>query len=106
MWRLEWGEQEAWLIEHAAEGDEDTPLADKPEIETHLLWIYNAFWALHGDRHQGMGRAGKLPFLAIDRYAERYGIDGDLFEYFHDLLTRLDAAFMAWDPPAEKTKQE
>lgn len=35
--------------------------------------------------------------MAIDRYAERYGISGvDEFERFQILLRRMDDAYLAW----------
>jgi hypothetical protein len=74
-----------------------TALLGKPEIENHLVFFWNAFWALNGDRQIGsMGGIGSIPFVAIDRYADRYGINGrDEFDRFHALIQRLDKAFAA-----------
>lgn len=40
---------------------------------------------------------GPVPWSAIDRYAERHGIDDpDEYERFVRLIRTLDAAFLAW----------
>jgi hypothetical protein len=48
-------------------------------------------------------RPGRIPFSAIDRYAERYEIEGEAFDLLVDLVNRLDSAFMKWD--AEKARE-
>jgi hypothetical protein len=37
---------------------------------------------------------GAIPFEAIDRYAVRYGYNGDEFDEFHRLIRATDAAFL------------
>ncbi|MFC5421949.1 hypothetical protein ACFPOB_20515 [Bosea eneae] len=56
----------------------------------------DAFWALTGDRQLGaLGGAGRIPFSAIDRWADRYGIsDLDAFERLKTLIDVLDAEFL------------
>ena len=61
--------------------------------------MWRAFWDLSGDRHQGMGRSGAIPFAAVDRWAERYEVGRNDFEYFHTLLKAMDAEYLAWTPP-------
>jgi hypothetical protein len=78
-----------------------------------------AFWRLHGDRPSivtgysvAMGatviepRPSKIPFLAIDRYAERYGIVGEAFDMLLDLLGVLDTEYLAWDAEQAQTRAE
>lgn len=44
-----------------------------------------------------MGGCGYIPFVAIDRYAARYGIVGvDEFERFQTLLRQMDDAYLSW----------
>lgn len=51
-----------------------------------------------------MGGSGPIPFVAIDRYADRFGIaPGDAFVRFHSLLKRMDAVFV--EHMAEKAAQ-
>ena len=53
----------------------------------------------------GLGGVGPIPFVAIDRYAERFGVaPGDDFVRFHTLLKRMDATFL--EHMAEKAKQK
>lgn len=77
-------------------------LLNEPEIPEHLAFAHDAFWDLCSDRpmtlaFQGMAGLphmvfGAIPFLAIDRYATRYGIDTvDDFERFHALVSACDA---------------
>jgi hypothetical protein len=79
-------------------GEEPSALKRRPELRPYLTSIWNAFLALSGDRQVGAaGSVQRIPFTAIDRYAERYGIDnGDEFERFHALMSRLDAAYLQW----------
>ena len=60
--------------------------------------MWHAFGALSGDRALGdAGRIGQIPFLAVDRYAARFGPhDADEFERFFTLLRRMDAAYIEW----------
>ena len=40
------------------------------------------------------GHPGPIPFLAIDRYAERLDLDEEEFVYFRELIRRMDDAFI------------
>lgn len=73
-------------------------IADRVDPAKHLLIVWRAFWALTNDRQFGaLGGCGYIPFMAIDRYAERYGISGvDEFERFQTLLRQMDDAYLAW----------
>jgi len=39
---------------------------------------------------------GPIPWLAVDRYAERYSITGDNFLDLCDILHEMDEAFLAY----------
>lgn len=54
---------------------------------------HEAFWALNSSRSMGMGPGG-IPFLAIDRYAARYGIED--FERFHRLILAMDSVYLEY----------
>lgn len=76
----------------AAEGEVPKAIDDRPPLKRYLLPIWDAFHALAGDRHIGMG-VGPIPFSAIDRYATRFGIAGrDEFARFHALISAMDVA--------------
>lgn len=65
------------------------------EVEPHLEIEWQAFWLLSSERQIGMG-LGPIGWSAIDRYAERNGIDGsDELDRFHRLIRAMDAAFLA-----------
>ena len=81
-------------------------LANKPDRELpqaflnpirpapHLAFIWSAFWDLSTDRSSGMG-VGPIPFSAIDRFAERYGIhDLDDFDTFKALIHEMDGVYL------------
>lgn len=42
-----------------------------------------------------MGGAGGIPFLAIDAYARRRGLEGEEFDVFLKLLRACDAELLA-----------
>lgn len=66
-------------------------LAARPTIETHLDFVWRAFNALSGDRQTIQGWVGQIPFTAIDRFANRYGIDDrDEFDVFHEQIKAMD----------------
>jgi hypothetical protein len=73
-----------------------------PDLETrvapapHLLFHWAAFAALSTDRQVGMG-IGPIPWTALDRYAERHGInDPDERERFERLIRAMDREFVKW----------
>ncbi len=39
---------------------------------------------------------GRIPWRLIDRFAARYGIVGEEFEFLHEIVTQLDDERMAW----------
>jgi hypothetical protein len=79
----------------ASEGEPPKALLDKPDMRPGLVFFYEGFWALSGDRQTGMGGAGPISFGAIDCYARRAGITGrDDFERFRVLITRMDQAYL------------
>jgi hypothetical protein len=99
-WRLQWGEREQWLLDLAAEeGLDPKALQDKPDVPAHLLGVWRAFWDLNHDRSFGFGR-GPIPFTAIDRYAVRFGHEGEAFERLFMLIRALDAEFLTLTAPS------
>ena len=68
------------------------PLANEPEVPYAGREAWDAFWKLSGSRTVGMGSVGGIPFLAVDRWADRYGVRD--FETFHRLIVAMDAAYL------------
>lgn len=51
---------------------------------------------LVGDRSLGFGAAGRIPFTAIERYAQLIGITNpDAVRRFVALIQRMDSAYLA-----------
>ncbi len=72
-------------------------LPEEPKVKPHLTFYWDAFWELGADRHTGFS-LGRIPFLAIDRFAGRYGIvELDEFDRFKSLIRGLDAAFRTFE---------
>lgn len=42
-------------------------------------------------------RPRSIPFSSIDRYAQRFGIEGSAFDLLLDLIDKIDGAFLKWD---------
>ncbi|NEV75464.1 hypothetical protein DYI24_00010 [Rhodopseudomonas sp. BR0C11] len=68
--------------------------------------VWRAWHALRFDRHYGaFGGQTQISFLAIDRYAARYGISGTEFETFFALICAMDDEYLQHVArEAEKTK--
>lgn len=74
-----------------------TPWWDKrPEIPDSAAWFRAAYSALTTTRPVGMS-VGPIPWTAVDRYAERYGIEGDAFERLTVWVRMMDQAARADD---------
>lgn len=42
-----------------------------------------------------MGGVGPIAWMAVDRYAERYGLDDDAYERFVALIREMDGTYLA-----------
>lgn len=79
----------------AAEGEDIPALRGRIDPADHLAFVWDAFWALQGDRHLGFGSVGPIPHLAIDAYASRYGIaDLDEFDRLRRLVAAMDGVWL------------
>ncbi|WP_443136519.1 phage tail assembly chaperone [Methylobacterium sp. Leaf106] len=89
---MEWGERAEWLADLAEEdGIEPKALIDRPDLPEHLIFAWDAFWRLSGDRQLGFGSPGPIQFASIDRYAERFGILAtEEFDRFCRLVRAMD----------------
>lgn len=95
---MDWGADAERII--AAVGNGPLPplpfLENRPELAAHLAFEWRAFLELSTDRPVGFSGAGPIPWVAIDRYAVRYGVhDPDDFEAFLTRIRALDAAWLA-----------
>ena len=73
----------------------------------HLSEAWAAFWRLSADRPVYIvtiplpdgssvteARHGAIPFLAIDAYCRRFGIEGEAFHDFYALVSAMDQAWL------------
>lgn len=60
-------------------------LLNAPELNPGSYFFWNAFIELNSCRDDG-----EIPWTAIDRYARRYKIDGELFEDLVETINALD----------------
>lgn len=67
-------------------------VATRPDLFGHLQFEWIAFRALSTDRQIGMAM-GPIPWLAIDRFASRYGLVGDDFDRLCEIIQAMDGAF-------------
>lgn len=92
---MQWG-GEVEFLEDVEEilGRPTQALESRPELPADLQLFLDAFHDLSGDRQIGFGAVGSITFTAIDRYAERHGIEGDDFERLKLLIKELDGVFL------------
>lgn len=86
----------ALLAEYLAIGEEPPPGLIPPDLEPGADTYLEAWNALAYDRPLGQGFIGSIPFMTIDRYAERIGLTGpDEFARFARLVRAMDAEYVA-----------
>ena len=69
-----------------------------PEAE----FFFDAFWRLSPSRQSGMGE-GRIPFEAIDRFADRAGLASGLeFDRFERMIRAMDDEFLDRRKPKDK----
>lgn len=67
----------------------------RPEVEPEGIPYWDAFWELSTDRQVGMG-TGPIPFSALDRYADRFGLSApDDFDRFRAIVRAMDDAYLS-----------
>lgn len=71
----------------------EIPIA-RPTIPESLVWVWNAFNDLAGDRPFTLAGAGPIPWSVRQRYAEHLGLDEDEAGEFHALIRALDSTWL------------
>lgn len=64
-----------------------------PALDPDVAWALEAFDHLSRDRQMGFS-AGPIPWTAIDRYARRHGIKGEMFTDLVRFIIALDSEFL------------
>lgn len=70
-------------------------LLAKPELHGGLDWYLAAFWDLSADRPLGASGIGAIPFVAIDTWARRHGVEGDQFVRLKEVIRAADREYIA-----------
>ncbi len=79
-------------------------MLERPELPEHLALYSEAFRDLASTRQLGaLGGAGEIPWTAIDRYAQRYGLDFDGFERLRWAIGIQDGVYL--EHLAQKAKE-
>lgn len=80
-------------------------VAARPDLFGHLIFEWSAFRSLSTDRPIGLAM-GPIPWSSIDRFADRYAIDGDEFDRFAALIQAMDETFRGYhERQAENAKR-
>jgi hypothetical protein len=79
-------------------------LPPEAELPSGAEYLYEAFWQCSTDRPQSGFGVHQIPFSAIDRYATRYGIEGEEFDLLLSSVRALDEEFV--QIMADKLKNE
>ena len=83
-------------------------IQNAPELSAGLGLYYTAFLDLHGCRQLGHA-LGPIDWLTIDRYCERYKLEGEQYEDMHYFVSHMDAAYLKYEndkAEAERKKLE
>jgi hypothetical protein len=67
---------------------------DRPEIEPHLQFHWDAFNELATERQIGMAM-GPIPRSAIKAYAAEFSFTADEFDDFNQIIRAMDAEYMS-----------
>lgn len=70
-------------------------ILNAPEVLPGLEFYYHAFVELSTCRNVGMVE-GPIPWIAMDTYAQRLGLEGDDYEYFTTLLQTVDMMYLSY----------
>ena len=66
---------------------------ERPSVDAGNELYLNAFYELDGERHIGMS-IGRIPWSAIQFYADHNGFDDNQTEALHMLIQKLDAVHL------------
>ena len=71
-------------------------IAEAPQLIVGLGFYYKAFLDLGSCRSMGMGGEGRIPWMAVQEYAIRNGMEEDEFEDLWTLICLLDGAYLKY----------
>jgi len=66
---------------------------DRPDVEPHLVWLWNAFWELGTERQLGMS-VGPIPGSSIREYLRDIDLDDADHERARAIIRKADNAYL------------
>lgn len=78
-------------------------IANAPELNLGLEFVYSSFWELSTTRPTGWG-FGPIPWNAIASFCDRYEMDDEESEDFSFLSRAMDRAFLEHHAEKDKNK--
>ncbi len=94
------------MIEQAKKNRRPVPdkIMNAPVLFPGLAFYYAAFMTLSSCRPVGMAE-GRIPWTVVKDYALHYGLDDEEFDILWELITRVDAAYLAWQNKRSSKKE-
>lgn len=92
-----------WSVEEGLKKGREPPdwYYEKPPITQEMIVFAQAFEDLDTMRPRQLSMAGqlvgKIPWDAVDRYAERLGLDDQNTGLFHRMIRAMDAVFLKFE---------
>lgn len=92
---MEQGKTEKGIIEACIRERRPLPqaIANAPVLTLGLEFYYTAFLDLTTDRAFGYGE-GPIPWSSVERYCDRYGVQGEDREDMHHHMRAMDQAYL------------
>lgn len=85
----------------AGQGEQPKALESRVSVRADLLLYWRAFFDLSTCRSSGLER-GAIPWMAMDAWAKRVGLNGDAFERFVSAIRVMDGAYLKyWDEQSD-----
>lgn len=75
---------------------------ERPEIDLLNVFYWESFQELSTCR---MVEMGSIPWIAINEYCKRWGIEGDFFEMFNKMIRSMDRVYMKHVSDEQKAKR-
>lgn len=104
---MQQGRFEAKIRELAKKTGQRLPdkILNKPHLLIGLDFYWRAFWECASDRVIGMAE-GPIPWSSIDRWALRYGVEGDDFERLVLIIKVMDEAYIEYRNKSNKKSMD
>ena len=94
-WQHQWGGQiKHWHFMMERGRDAPDGFHDRPEVEPHLTWLWNAFWELSTERQLGM-TIGPIPGSKIrEHLRDEMELTGVDYDHARAIIRKADDAYV------------